>query len=822
MFVIGTEALPHVWATAPQGKLSVDDATTAARNWLLADAAGAVDRGTVDGPFILPLVGSGSVNDYRTVVRVTLPARDPIGRWEVFVDANTAAPVARRQTLMFGAGTVLYDAPIRHPASDRMDYPADSATVAIGGADATTGQDGGVTWTGDTAATVTVNARGTFAKVNNDAGGDYSSDLSLDPAGTAVWSAAANEQQDAQISSYVHANIVKRYVRVITPNMDWLDGQIQVNVNINDNCNAFSDGDSINFFTSGGGCENTGRIADVVYHEFGHSYHAHSVIDGVGAFDGALSEGVSDYLAATITNDSGMGRGFFSTDQPLRELDPPVDKLYPDDVVGEVHADGEIIAGTLWDMRALLIDDHGYDEGVAVSDILYQAGISRAVDMPTMYPEILAADDDDGDLSNGTPNECSINEAFARHGMRSVNATVTPLGAEVPDLDGFHVGLGITGLSSRCGNEGIDWAHIEWQLRSDDAVNGEIDMTDDGSGGYEGVIPLQPEGEVVQYQVVVRFADGKEISYPDNAADPRYEFFVGTVEELYCTDFETDPATEGWTHGLTSGQASEGADDWQWDMPNGTAGSGDPSKAFSGERVYGNDLGHENFNGTYQSNKVNYALGPAVDTGNYTDVRLQYWRWLNVEDALYDQATIYVNDQQAWQNLASDEGGTHHKDKEWRFQDVDISQWIVDGKVQVKYEIASDGGLEMGGWTLDDFCIVAYSASVCGDGNPTGIEQCDDGTGNSDTAADACRTDCKMAGCGDGVQDTGEECDDGNDVNDDDCTNTCTRPAGFEEDGGGDCGCRVGARPRGSTAGLLLLGLGAFVALGARRRRRRR
>lgn len=47
----------------------------------------------------------------------------------------------------------------------------------------------------------------------------------------------------------------------------------------------------------------------------------------------------------------------------------------------------------------------------------------------------------------------------------------------------------------------------------------------------------------------------------------------------------------------------------------------------------------------------------------------------------------------------------------------------------------------------------------CGDGELEGLEECDDGQANSDTAPDACRTDCRLARCGDGVADTGEACD---------------------------------------------------------------
>ncbi len=49
----------------------------------------------------------------------------------------------------------------------------------------------------------------------------------------------------------------------------------------------------------------------------------------------------------------------------------------------------------------------------------------------------------------------------------------------------------------------------------------------------------------------------------------------------------------------------------------------------------------------------------------------------------------------------------------------------------------------------------------CGDGSIDALEECDDGEANSNTAPDACRTDCTLARCGDGVVDSDEGCDDG-------------------------------------------------------------
>jgi len=76
------------------------------------------------------------------------------------------------------------------------------------------------------------------------------------------------------------------------------------------------------------------------------------------------------------------------------------------------------------------------------------------------------------------------------------------------------------------------------------------------------------------------------------------------------------------------------------------------------------------------------------------------------------------------------------------------------------------------GLPLDDsHCI---GNTPCGNGNVDPGEQCDDGSDNSDTDPDACRTNCLEAHCGDGVTDADEECDDGNAVDGDGCESDCT------------------------------------------------
>src|SRR5690606_10609125 len=126
---------------------------------------------------------------------------------------------------------------------------------------------------------------------------------------------------------------------------------------------------------------------------------------------------------------------------------------------------------------------------------------------------------------------------------------------------------------------------------------------------------------------------------------------------------------------------------------------------------------------------------------------------------------------------------THHIDREWVFHDVPLTPGILDGTVQVGFELMTDGGLELGGWNIDALCIVADPSSICGDGVLSGAEQCDDGAANGDEP-DRCRRSCRLPACGDRVVDGDEECDDGNADDSDGCTSACLLPRG---DGG--CGC---------------------------------
>ena len=105
--------------------------------------------------------------------------------------------------------------------------------------------------------------------------------------------------------------------------------------------------------------------AEVILHEYGHSIQDNQVPGfGTTLEAGAMGEGFGDYWGASVGAQFSAGfqdtclaewdaTSYSSTNPPcLRRLDST--KHYPEDVVGQVHADGEIWSAALWQIRGSL------------------------------------------------------------------------------------------------------------------------------------------------------------------------------------------------------------------------------------------------------------------------------------------------------------------------------------------------------------------------------------------------------------------------------------------------------------------------------------
>lgn len=418
LYVIASDAQPIRDLPAVEVLAAHADVAARARGWVASDFGETARVQTVAAEPVILGVRSGSGLRHALVREVKVRTERPVGLWSVYVDAGTGVPVARRQRLMFAQGSVRFNAPERYPAAGRRDYPAFDATLQVDGQAVETDGSGVLAWSAPGSARITAQPVGPLVAVKNQAGATASTSFNLAPGGAFAWNEGKVELEDAQLTAYVATQRVKAYARQIAPTLDWLDAQIHVNVNLDESCNAYSDGDSTNFFRSSSTCENSARIVDVVAHEFGHTVHAHAIIPGVGAFDTPLSEGGADYLAATMLDDPAMGRGFFYDDRPVRNLDQGAKpKHWPEDVESNPHLTGLIFGGAMWDLRTALATAFGHDAGVRLADRFWFAVLQRASDIPSSYVEVLAADDDDGKISDGTPHFCAIRAAFGRHGL---------------------------------------------------------------------------------------------------------------------------------------------------------------------------------------------------------------------------------------------------------------------------------------------------------------------------------------------------------------------------------------------------------------------
>jgi cysteine-rich repeat protein len=809
LFVIGSEALPGValpLQVRTQTRMSTAafrDRTTAAlrRQLDLADAPVTPPGDEV----VLPLVGDDAVLGYRAAVPVTIDG-GARGRYLAYGDPATGEILAVQQMNLYDTATLLYHAVNRYPALPRHDLPAPRAHITLDGIAQTTSSAGDLTLPDAGTHMLTTAVVGDLVTIVNKgtSGALATAQLSAAPGAQIVWDPSGVIEDDAQVQVYLNVNHAKDFARTLDPQLATLDMPIVANVNINQDCNAFFDGRSVNFFHASTRCENTGRIQDVVFHEFGHSVHTAEIMPGVGAFDGAMSEGAADFFAVQITEDPGMGRGFFYNDTPLRDLDPPSSEArWPQDI-GEIHKTGMIFGSAFWDLRkALIALDMAHPEvGKALAQKLFVGTLRTATGISTSLVDVLQADDNDGNLDNGTPNECAIRDAWGRHGLRTATGVIQAPDRLAQTTLAATVRIELSDLATRCDGDKLDHVELAWQPSTPDdpPAAGKVTAVKSAETEFFAELPLAADTTVL-YQATIVFLDGSVLTLPNNLADPYYQVYEGRTVPLYCTDFESDPFAAGWTTGTNDSSPSP----WVWGVPSG--GATDPHAAYSGSHALVQAL-----DGDYGPKSSSYVRMPRIDIGAWSDVHLQYRRWLAVEDSHFDQARITVGGQQAWINFSENMGdasSTQHLDREWRFQDVPLSGYQLGHSLDIAWELTSDEGLQFGGWALDDLCVVANVNSVCGDGVISPHEQCDDGPSNADVP-DACRTYCRMPSCGDKIVDRGEECDTGP-LGDGDCTEDCklVKPPSL----GGCCSATRGAGGSWALAA-------AVLGLVLRRRRR--
>lgn len=273
--------------------------------------------------------------------------------------------------------------------------------------------------------------------------------------------------------------------------------------------------------------------------------------------------------------------------------------------------------------------------------------------------------------------------------LNQLSVQSTPLGDTTDEIGPYDVTATVV---SGTALSGVD---LFWSTDGGSNYT-QVAMTPTGNPDeYGASIPGQDAPTTVTYYVEATNQGGTNQSSTSS-------FFVGSRVVVYSEDFEANDG--GYTHGTFGPQ-----DDWQWGVPQGK--SGDPSAAGGGNNCWGNDLGPQGWNGAYQNNTNNYLDSPTIPTNGAQGIQLRFKRWLTVESGQYDQATLYVNNQQIWQNPATGD----LTDTSWQTVSYDISS-ITNGasSVQIRWQMQADGGVAFGGWNIDDVELIVESDCVPG------------------------------------------------------------------------------------------------------------
>ena len=422
---------------------------------------------------------------------------------------------------------------------------------------------------------------GIYFNMNNDAGSTTSASAN-GADGDAIlinYNPSPTELVTAQVNAYLEANRIRDLVLQYAPSFPTIAGQTNfpINVNLGSTCNAFYDYSSINFYQSGGGCNNT-AFSVVVHHEYGH----HGV-DSAGSGQGEYGEGYGDVWGVILTGDPKLARGFYSNDceNGIRNADN--DCQYSasgcSSCGSAIHACGQLISGVVWDLMQNLggFDDAaGMDivRSVAINSMPLHSGTSIDADICIDY---LVMDDNDGTIDNGTPNWSAITAAFDVHGIETPELAV--LGLSLPDGLPNYLSTGGAGTAMALRIDDLAGSYQTGSGRMHYASGGGawemMPLTDIGGSLHEGVIPSADCGLSSSFYFSAQTTDGVTVLLPSGGEGAAYnrQHADGAPIITYEEDFQTNV---GWE---SSGTAADGQ--WDFGVPV-NCDRGDPPTDFDG------------------------------------------------------------------------------------------------------------------------------------------------------------------------------------------------------------------------------------------------
>lgn len=611
-------------------------------------------------------------------------------KWLFLIDAQTGEILYYEDRIVnvdvsgnvSGMATQGYAADI---CDEEVPTPLPYARVAIGGnaAFADINGDFAISNPDSNEVIVTSAIRGQWFRVYNQHGANAQLADTLFPPGPANFmhnEHNATEYERAEVNGYISANVVRDFVLGHNPDYPGLQqNEFPVNVNISDVCNAYYDYSSINFFTSGGGCANS-AFSTVIYHEYGHH-----LVAMAGSGQGQYGEGMGDVMGVLISDNPGLAYGFFNNcNEYMRTADNNLQ--YP--CSDEIHFCGQLISGCVWSTRNELAVNYPNEARDIIANLAINAMLLHTGDLitPSITIDYLTLDDDNGDISDGTPHYPEICAGFGAHNMDCPELVLIQFNysdafPEYIDPDGgLQMGVEVEGVTQ---NPVPGTGMFHYNLGSG-WIEEPMDVV--APNDYQFDFPGSECGTEVMFYFSAETDQGTTVNDPSSAPASTYstisaEGFI----TVFSDNFEDD---QGWTvnnsPGLTAGQ-------WERGYPAGGGDRGDPPQDADGsgmcyltENVYGN---------SDVDDGSTYLISPAVDLTE-TDAIISYQLWYTNgfgDDPYNDIFNVYVsnNDGTDW-TLAQTFGPV--SEPGWTQQSFKVSSHVTpSAAVRVRFE-ASDLG----------------------------------------------------------------------------------------------------------------------------------
>ncbi len=597
--------------------------------------------------------------------------------------------------------------------------PLPYALVSItGGASAYADATGNFTITnpGTAPVTVTSETRGHFFRVFDQAQSTEILSQSVTPPGPVNFvhnESNLTQQVRAEVNGYIHANVVRDYALTYNPAYPVIANQTEfaVNVNLAQTCNAFYNGASINFYLSGGGCNNT-AFGTVVHHEYGHH-----LVASAGSGQDQYGEGTGDTMGLLITDSPVTGIGFQSCSGGIRTAANSVQ--YP--CTGEIHACGTLISGCVWSTRNALLATNpstyrSIISNLAINAILMHQGGTIAPDITIAY---LTLDDNNGNINDGTPHYNEINTGFSAHNMAAppiqLLSFTYPSGrpAIVNPSGGAAFTVQVAGLTQQ---PQPGTGTLSYNSGSGFVT---IPMTELTPSVYQANFPPIPCGTNVLYYVSARTTANVVANDPGTAPSTSYsEVSAVSTTAVLADDFEID---RGWTVGGAGSGDNATTGIWVRVDPVGTLAqpeddhTPDPGHIcfVTGQGVPGGGLGDNDVDGGQTS-----LFSPVFSLVGATSPRISYWRWYSNDTGAAPNADVFVvdisnNNGTSWARVETVGPTGPETHAGWFYHEFNPTGLVSPTATMKMRFIASDlGAGSVVEAALDDFRVDTFSCAA--------------------------------------------------------------------------------------------------------------